>query len=167
MEDISRAMRYQMNYCSQGGFTLIELLVVIAIIGILSAISTQTYGVMRERAYSSAEIEAVHSIRTAIEAGKVNYSSNDTTTGMYWASTRNGGNVTSWNGISFLPGYKNPDNFYISVWYNGVCDAGQSGQWCLISSIWTRDCHSQTMTWWAKWYDGLEASTEMGGAWGC
>lgn len=151
----------------QKGFTLIELLVVFSIIGILSAISIQNYRLIRERGYDSAEIEAVHSIRTALEAGKVNYANDSGPAPTYFAFTRNGGNVTSWDGASFLPGYKNPDNFYISVWYNGMCDSGQGGPLCLITSIWTRDCQSQTMTWWAKWYDGMESQTEMGGAWGC
>lgn len=151
---------------SSRGFTLIELLVVIAIIGILAGISIHTYGEIRERAYDAGEDSAINDIRVALEANNVNYA-DDSNPRNYFGFTNNPGTVTSWDGVNFLPGYQNPRNFYVSVWYSGTCDAGHNGPWCLVASVWTRHCNSNTMSWWGKWADNVEMRVDMFGAWGC
>ena len=52
------------------GFTLIELLVVISIIGVLSAVATVMYNVVRERARMGAVTADMRQIEDAIELGR-------------------------------------------------------------------------------------------------
>ena len=151
---------------NEGGFTLIELLSVIAVIGILAGIQLLAWSEYKENAYTASEESAIHNVKVSLEGGKASYG-NDITSGFYWASQNTPGDVQSWDGLDFLPGYKNPSDFYVSVMYNGRCDRGDFGPWCVVSSIWARNCNSDTMTWSMKWADGLELSGEMGGAWGC
>ena len=53
---------------NQHGFTLIELLVVVSIVGILAAIAIPMYLDYRARAYNSAALSDLKSIRTGMEA---------------------------------------------------------------------------------------------------
>lgn len=47
------------------GFTLVELLVTVSIVGILSAISTQSYNEYRTKAYNTSALSAMNQARTA------------------------------------------------------------------------------------------------------
>jgi type IV pilus assembly protein PilA len=53
---------------NQKGFTLIELMIVIAIIGILAAIAIPQFASYRRKAYNSAALSDLKTVKTTLEA---------------------------------------------------------------------------------------------------
>jgi len=53
---------------NQKGFTLIELMIVIAIIGILAAIAIPQFAAYRRKAYNSAALSDLKTVKTTLEA---------------------------------------------------------------------------------------------------
>ncbi len=117
-----------MNRAQERGFTLIELLVVISIIGILSATSVMSMGVIRQRAYNQIAGDILHNTEIAMNAGTVELQEEAGT--WFWAWSDASGNLNGWRANEFLPGLKVDPNTRVSVNYSSWCDEVNSQPWC-------------------------------------
>ena len=138
------------------GFTLIELLVTMAIISILAGLSIESVSIYRESAYNKIALNAMHSARTALEAGITDLEEEEPGWFGRWSNTP--GQVLGWGGERFLPGYVNPKNVEISAFYNSWCDIATL-EWCLREGVFTRHCKAGKMTSWFRWKNGVETTT--------
>mgnify|MGYP002382002910 CR=1 FL=1 len=133
---------------AQKGFTLVELMTVIVTVGVLAAISMQTFREYRAKAAYGVAIAALRDARTGAEAGLV---PDGTLNSVSWTQTTAGA-ISNADAKQLLTGFQMPRNAKLDVEYNPGCfDAS-----CEILFLQTRHCAANEYANYTRYGDGVE-----------
>lgn len=127
----------------EGGFTLVELLVITATLSILTMLSVHSYGIYKAKAFDSQTQHSFHNIRAAVQAGLIERDFMEDF-GFVWVDLGTKGQPSTADGRDLLPGYFNPANMDMDVWYDAWCANGTFGNWCTELQISGRHCSGGT-----------------------
>ncbi len=139
-----------MRTSNNSGFTIVELVLVTVIVGLLSAMASQAFTLMKERAYYVSSERVMQDARTALEAGTLHEGD---FSGMQTISQNSSGLVTVGLGQTLVPGLVLPEFTNFLVQHDPDCQNGA----CLASFISVRNCKSQRYTYWFRLGNGGES----------
>lgn len=138
------------QYSHESGFTLIELLTTMSLIGILAAISIQSFQVYRQSAAYGVAESAMRHGRTALEAAIVQPDIELPEVDM--VEQQIGGEMTDAEARALMPGFVLPKNLKLIVFNDPACIDSS----CIASFLQVEPCLGTKHVSWTRMGDGDE-----------
>ena len=142
-----------MRTCRKGsskGFTLIELMTAIATLGILSAMSIQSFKIYRENAHYTRAASALRNGEVAVHAALSTPDIVLPSVNMY--SQVVAGEIADLSAREIVPGLVLPVDVRVRVYNDPTCSNGG----CIAQFLQANPCHGTSYANWTRFGDGEE-----------